>query len=86
MKLIAYMRVKKLDDEAMASRVGGVTRHAVKKWMYGERMPRPEQIAAIAKITNGKVTLADWIEQAAERAASRKATSVVSSAEGASAA
>jgi DNA-binding transcriptional regulator YdaS (Cro superfamily) len=79
MKLIAYMRVKKLDDEAMASRVGGVTRHAVKKWMYGERMPRPEQIAAIAKITGGKVTLSDWIEQAAERSAARKSAAAASS-------
>ncbi|MGY2052378.1 hypothetical protein [Methylobacterium sp. JK268] len=68
MKLLAYMREQKLDDTAIAAHVGGVTRHAVKKWMYGERMPRPEQIASIERLTDGKVTLADWIQQAAERA------------------
>ena len=60
MKLLDYMRVEDLDDEAMAGRIGGCSAHAVKKWKYGERSPDPDRIIRIEEVTGGKVGLRDW--------------------------
>ena len=58
------MDKRNLDDEAMAALIGGCSAHAVKKWRYAERMPRPAAIARIVKATDGKVTAADFYAQA----------------------
>jgi hypothetical protein len=62
MKLIDWMRDKSLDDDTMASLIGGVSGHAVKKWKYGERMPRRNELHRISEITGGEVTANDFIE------------------------
>lgn len=37
--------------------------YAGRKWLVGERRPRPDIQARIAKITKGKVTANDWIRR-----------------------
>ena len=64
MKLAAYMEQNGLDDEAMALLIGGVTAHGVKKWKYGERVPRPAAMSAIAQATGGAVQPADFFDTA----------------------
>lgn len=61
MKLIDWMRREKVDDAAMAERIGDCTEHAVKKWKYGERSPDPNRIARIEHVTGGEVSFPDWV-------------------------
>ena len=61
MKLLDYMRDEKLDDDAFASRLGDCSGHAVKKWKYGERVPSIGVAARIEAVTDGRVTLRDWV-------------------------
>ena len=63
MKLSEYMKQNCLDDAAMAARIGGCSEGAVRKWKYGERTPRPEQLARIAEATDGKVMPNDFMLQ-----------------------
>jgi transcriptional regulator with XRE-family HTH domain len=49
----------------MAAQIGGVSSHAVKKWRYGERVPRPDAMQRLAKATGGKVTADDFMREAA---------------------
>jgi transcriptional regulator with XRE-family HTH domain len=39
-----------------------VSIHAVKKWLRGERIPRPSIQRKIKKATKGAVTPSDWIK------------------------
>lgn len=63
MKLATYMQRHKLDDAAFAKMVGGgCSTEAVRKWRYGQRVPRPSVIQRVDDITRGAVTLSDFIE------------------------
>ena len=64
MKLTEYMREHELDDERMAARIG-CSSYAVRKWKYGERIPRPEQLAKIAEATGWKVRANDFVDSPA---------------------
>lgn len=64
MKLIDYMRQHKLDDAAMAERVGDVTTHAIRKLKYGERTPSLRLAARIEDVTNGHVRAVEWMRDA----------------------
>lgn len=66
MRLLDWMRRENMDDEALASRIGDVTVHAVKKWKYGERTPDLKNILKIEKITRGDVAIRDWANARAE--------------------
>jgi hypothetical protein len=61
MKLAQYMTDKKITPEALAEKVKNVSASGVRKWMYGERTPRPDQMRRIAEVTNGKVKPNDFI-------------------------
>ena len=61
MKLAEYMSTHSLSPEAMATLIGEVTASGVKKWVYGERTPRPDQMRRIAEVTEGKVTPNDFV-------------------------
>ncbi|MCJ2129194.1 helix-turn-helix domain-containing protein [Methylobacterium sp. E-045] len=61
------MREEQIDDDAFAALIGDCTGHAVKKWKYGEREPDAGTMMKIEDLTEGKVTVRDWAEQAAER-------------------
>lgn len=60
MKLSEFMRDAKLDDDAMAAKVG-CSAGAVRKWRYGERMPRPDQMIRLREATDGAVTADDFL-------------------------
>jgi DNA-binding transcriptional regulator YdaS (Cro superfamily) len=60
MTLSEFMKANALDDAAMAEKVGA-SAGAVKKWKYGERTPRPQQIARITVATKGAVTALDFV-------------------------
>ncbi len=60
MRLSDYLTEAKLDDAAFAAVVGGVSKYAVKKWRYRERVPETNRIIRIEEVTGGKVTLRDW--------------------------
>jgi hypothetical protein len=47
-------------DVFEASRAFGVSIYAIKKWLKGERTPRPKMQAKIKKVTKGSVTGDDW--------------------------
>jgi hypothetical protein len=59
MNLRAWM--DKVDiDVFEAARAFGVSIYAIKKWLKGERTPRPATQAKIKKVTKGDVTGDDW--------------------------
>jgi transcriptional regulator with XRE-family HTH domain len=59
MTLAQFMTHANLDAAQLAAQVG-VGREAVRKWVRGERIPRPKQMRRIARITKGKVGPADF--------------------------
>ncbi|MGY2052932.1 helix-turn-helix domain-containing protein [Methylobacterium sp. JK268] len=66
MKLAAYMEAEGLDDAAMAARIGpDVSSWAVRKWRYGQRMPRLAMQRRISAVTGGQVTAQDHFDAAA---------------------
>ena len=69
MLLKDYMRQSNLDDAAMAAAIGDCTSGAVKKWKYGERIPRPGPTERIRALTNGLVTAEDHNEAFRRRVA-----------------
>ena len=56
------MKQHSLDDAAMAALIGDVSPSAVKKWRYGERIPRRAQMRRIVAVTSGAVQASDLIE------------------------
>ncbi|MGO9430586.1 helix-turn-helix domain-containing protein [Rhodoblastus sp.] len=69
MKLSAYMADNGLDDAAMAEKIGQCSEFAVRKWKYGERVPRPDHLRRISSATEGRVRPADFIDMPDEAAA-----------------
>lgn len=61
MQLNQYMANNEITDEIFAGLIGGVSVSGVKKWRYGERVPRPEQMRRIADVTMGAVCPNDFI-------------------------
>jgi hypothetical protein len=61
MQLIEWMREANLTDVDVATMVGGVSSHAVKKWKYGERVPRRAELQRLADISAGKVSPNDFV-------------------------
>lgn len=61
MTLADYMKAHGLDDLAMAEKIGRCSESAVRKWRYGQRMPRVEQLRRIAEVTHGAVTPNDFL-------------------------
>jgi len=65
MRLIDWMRREGITDHEFARLIGRCTPHAVKKWKYRERMPPPQRIAEIERVTRGAVRLSDWVAREA---------------------
>ncbi|MBZ9939173.1 hypothetical protein LB518_22945 [Mesorhizobium sp. BR1-1-16] len=59
MKLIDYLRSNRISNEEFGLKIGA-SAAAVRKWRYGERIPRPEQMARITAETNGDVRAQDF--------------------------
>lgn len=63
--MLDYLKEHDIEDEAFAEQVGlETTGRAVRKWKYGETMPRLPTAVRIQEITDGKVTVADLIPAA----------------------
>ena len=60
MKLKQYLIEKNITPEAFAALIGGVSESGVRKWIYGDRVPRPEQMIAIVEKTDGVVMPNDF--------------------------
>lgn len=76
MQLDAYLRENDLTDEGFAQILGpGVSAWAVRKWRYGQRIPRLAQQKRIREATQGLVTSNDLLA-AAEACADRQAGSL----------
>ena len=45
-----------------AAKAFGVSIHTVRKWLNGDRIPRPAHQRKVKKITRGDVTPMDWIK------------------------
>jgi hypothetical protein len=59
MKLNKYMKIHALDNAQMAEKLA-CSPFAVRKWRYGGRMPRPDQMVRIADVTGGAVMPNDF--------------------------
>jgi hypothetical protein len=65
MQLDAYLRENDLTDEGFAKILGaGVSAWAVRKWRYGQRIPRLAQQKRIREATSGLVTSNDLLAAA----------------------
>lgn len=60
MKLREWMDKTDIDIYE-AARAFNVSIYAVRKWLRGERTPRPNLQARIKKVTKGAVTGDDWV-------------------------
>lgn len=60
MKLAEFMSTNSISPEEMASRIGDVSASGVKKWVYGERVPRPDQMRRIVEVTDNAVMPNDF--------------------------
>lgn len=61
MKLAQYLIEKNITPEQFASDMGGLSVSGIRKWLYGERVPRPDQMRKIADLTEGRVEPNDFI-------------------------
>lgn len=67
MQLDTYIREQKLTDESFAKLLGpSVSEWAVRKWRYGQRIPRFTMQKRILEVTGGAVTANDLVEAVVE--------------------
>ncbi len=59
MTLDQYMRTNSVHEAELAEKLA-CSVGAVRKWLSGERLPRPEQMQKIVNITDGQVTANDF--------------------------
>jgi len=64
MTLKEYIKGGKGAMPALAAQLG-VSHHAVRKWVYGQREPSLTTALEIVKLTGGKVDLASMVKDAA---------------------
>lgn len=67
MKLAHYLNEMNISHEQFAAEMGGLSISGVRKWLYGERVPRPDQLRKIAELTGGRVEPNDFILSEAAR-------------------
>lgn len=60
MKLKDYLQQHQITEIEFAALVGR-SRWAVRKWKYGQRVPRANELLAISSATNGAVTPNDFL-------------------------
>jgi transcriptional regulator with XRE-family HTH domain len=59
MQLNAYLKLKGISEKQFAQAVG-CSEAGVKKWVRRERIPRPDAMREIMRVTDGAVTAADF--------------------------
>lgn len=60
MHLGAWLSKQNMTREAFGQLVGGKAHSTVTRWVHGVRLPRRDDMARIAVVTNGEVTAADF--------------------------
>lgn len=68
-KLKTYLVANELTETEFARHVR-VSVYAVRKWVRGERIPKPKSMLRIERITNGEIPISYWIGYAALKTAS----------------
>jgi len=62
MKLLDYLKLTNISDEAFAAKFNGeISVSGVRKWKYGERTPRLPELVRIEELTDGAVTPNDFL-------------------------
>lgn len=69
MKLLEYLKVHDISDEQFAAQIGGCSVSAVRKWKYGDRVPRLPELVRIEELTGGAVTARDFLSEDTTEAA-----------------
>lgn len=64
MKLLQYLEQTQTTIPDLAEKIGDVTVSGVRKWLNGERVPRPDQMRKIYEVTNGLVSPNDFYLEA----------------------
>lgn len=72
MTLSEYMKAHRLGEDAIAALIG-CSSGAVRKWRYGQRMPRRDQLQRITQATAGEVTANDFMPSPATNEATAAA-------------
>lgn len=68
MKLLDYLKLNGISDEAFAAEFHGqISSSGVRKWKYGERQPRLPELVRIEELTNGAVTARDFLPDRTEQ-------------------
>ena len=67
MKLADFMHDHDLTPRQMRWMLGVKSRSTVLRYLSGERLPSPEQMRRIHQVTDGRVTLADFLDPAPPR-------------------
>lgn len=60
MKLAPWLKQHEI-SLAAAAKSFGCSIHTIRKWLRGERTPRPAMQATIKQVTGGAVTGDDWL-------------------------
>lgn len=66
LNLDEYLTVERITSATFAGWVGASV-HAVKKWRRKARIPRPDRIAEIETLTQGRVAPNDWYKRKNQR-------------------
>jgi len=61
MKLSDYLAETGVSLDQFADDVGDVSISGVRKWLHGQRVPRPEQMRRVAEITAHRVMPNDFV-------------------------
>jgi transcriptional regulator with XRE-family HTH domain len=64
MQLKTYLSENSVSLSEFA-RLVGASEGGIRKWLTGERVPRPEAVRKIQEVTGGAVTANDFFESAA---------------------
>lgn len=70
MKLNQYLVTESITQSEFAKRVG-VCQATVHKWLYGRSVPSGKRIMQIHSLTEGDVSIDDWVQQKGEDDASK---------------
>lgn len=63
MKLADWLYDYCVTPQGLMRKLGIKNRSTTHRWIYGERVPRPEYILKIEELTGGQVSLADFLDR-----------------------
>jgi len=69
MKLADYLYENSMTPGLLRRKLGVTNRSTVWRWLAGERIPQPEMMLKIERLTDGRVTLSDFLDPTPPRCA-----------------